>query len=562
MREKFAICLSMTCVLLVAALVPTAALAADVPQWSTHEVALTASGSHANAYAQDIAVTATFTGPDGAKKTVAGFWNGGKNFKIRLTPTAPGTWTYVTASSDSGLDKKSGEIQCVTPASNHGFVRIDAKHPHHFVWNDGTRYFMWGQTYYDIVAHALVNDSWKTAIDKSADYGMSKVLLEVYTDNYGGAAMHHNYPDAQPYVVDKGKPNRDKLNLAYWRKLDEIVRYLDSKGLVADLLVTDAYSNNRMFGTDAQNDRYVKYVAARYGSFHHVIWNLCFEWTLSVKAGGDYPQDKEDFERMGKLLRAADPWMTSDAGVRSLSVHPDGGRVDWQWPDSTWPTHIILQYGGWNQKNPGGGGGHYSHGDEWGAAGILENLRFNMPVVNDEYGYIGQIAGKPTYSGHTSMTQENLRGAIWGTAVCGGYGSTGDWRFFGKGKTTWKPAESADWADAPEYGDIKRMVDFFTTRGIEYWKMASQHETKPPASRTYVLAEPGRQYVVYAATGGTISVDLAAGTYYAYRYNPRTGETTDLPKVTGGGAQSFAMPDANDWVLHLSTFEAVAKPGA
>ncbi len=342
---------------------------------------------------------------------------------------------------------------------------------------------MWGQTYYDIVSHGLSNDSWKEAIDNTAAYGMTKVILEVYTDNYGGAEMHHNYPDAQPYTGTMTNPDRDHLNLAYWQKLDEIVEYLDSKGLVADLVVTDAYSSNRMFGTDAQNDRYVQYVAAHYAAYDNVTWNLCFEWDRSASAGGDNPQDKSDFNRMGTLLRMSDPWMDQGTSPRPLSIHPGGGRIDFQFYDQTWPSHVILQYGGWNQKNPGGGGGTYYNGDEWGNAGAVYNAGHGMPVVNDEYGYIGQIVGTSGYSGSVSMTRENLRLAIWGTAVGGGYGSSGDWRWCSDAAGTFKPAESADWVDAPgEYGDIQRLADFFTTRGIEYWKMASHNELKSGSS--------------------------------------------------------------------------------
>ena len=54
------------------------------------------------------------------------------------------------------------------------------------MWDDGTRHFMSGQTYYDIAAHGLVNDTWKTAVDNSAAYGMNKIILNVYTDFFDG----------------------------------------------------------------------------------------------------------------------------------------------------------------------------------------------------------------------------------------------------------------------------------------------------------------------------------------------------------------------------------------
>ncbi|MEZ0333281.1 MAG: DUF5060 domain-containing protein [Gemmatimonadales bacterium] len=67
-------------------------------KWSTVEITLTAANQYSNPYTQT-GVTATFSGPDGPK-TVNGFWDGGTTWKIRFTPTAEGTWTYLTRSTD------------------------------------------------------------------------------------------------------------------------------------------------------------------------------------------------------------------------------------------------------------------------------------------------------------------------------------------------------------------------------------------------------------------------------------------------------------------------------
>jgi hypothetical protein len=86
--------------------------------------------------------------------------------------------------------------------------------------------------------------------------------------------------------------------------------------------------------------------------------------------------------------------------------------------------------------------------------------------------------------------------------------------------------------------------------------MASHNELIDSGSRIYLLAEPGRQYVAYAATGGSFSIALAAGNYHVCLYNPRTGE--EVPWGTGtvtvgtAGSESLTMPDTdNDWVVRL-----------
>ena len=82
--------------------------------------------------------------------------------------------------------------------------------------------------------------------------------------------------------------------------------------------------------------------------------------------------------------------------------------------------------------------------------------------------------------------------------------------------------------------------------------MAPHNELVPSAGRVYALAEPGRQYVVYAAVGGPFSLALCPGRYLVRRFDPRTGDDIRLPEVTGGAVRDFAAPDRQDWVFCLT----------
>lgn len=528
---------------LVLAIHPRLALAqAEVPKWSMFEVNLTSSESSSNWYTDPNAnVTAIFNGPAGVTKRVSGFWDGSNSFKVRFTPTVEGAWTYRTTSPNAGLNGRSGKFTCVKPpATKHGFLRIDAKHPYSFVWDDGTRYFMWGQSYYDVIISGLANDNWKESVDKSLVYGMNKIRMHLYAQSYYEPGVEFNgYPDAQPYLGASKSPDQNQLNFPYWRKLDEMVQYMASKGLVTDLIVANPYWDNREFGTDEQNDRLVKYVVARYAGYTNVIWCLANEWDLSAHYyKGKHPQNKADFDRMGGILSANDPWRAEGEFLRPLSIH--NTTIGFEFFGSSWPTYAIIQYGGWNPD--------YTNGDKWGNAGIVHNLGHKMPVVNDEYGYIGQTDPKPRI--RVNMTRTRLRGAIWGIATAGGYGSAGDFRITPNQKGNVEI--TGDWYDAPEeYSDLKTMIDFFTTKGIEYWKMSSQNELLTAGKQTYVLAEGGRQYVIYSAVGGNFSVNLAAGNYDARRYDPTDGTEMSLGIVAGGGPRKFSVPTNHDYVVYL-----------
>jgi Protein of unknown function (DUF4038)/Domain of unknown function (DUF5060) len=537
--------------LLLAAFPCLAAAQTNVPKWSVHEVTLTPSGSSTNWYIDpDASVTATFTGPAGVTKRVNGFWDGGNSFTIRFTPTVEGDWSYQTSATNSGLNGRAGKFTCIGPlAGSYGFPRIDARYPNSFLWDDGTRYFMWGQTYYDVVISALANDNWKEGVDKSLAYGMNKVRLHVYAQDFYKADVEFNgYPDVQPYVGASTSPDRDQLNIPYWRKLDEMVQYMGSKGVVADLIITNPYWSNRMFGTDEQNDRFVKYVVSRYAAYPNVIWCLANEWNASKAYGGSYPQTKDDFDRMGGIVSANDPWRAEGELLRPLSIHNISASIGFEFFDSAWPTYVANQYHNSRAVST-------PNGDEWGNRMITYNVKLaysmgrHIPLANDEYGYIGQT--HPPLAVGVVMTRAMLRGAIWGIAVAGGYGSSGDIRLHPNGKGN--PEITGDWLDAPEeYGDVKRMVDFFTTKGIEYWKMSGQNELVVSGTRTYLLAEAGRQYVIYSAVGGNFSLNLAPGGYKAWRYDPTDGTETSLGTIEGNSARTFSLPTSHDYVVHLT----------
>lgn len=50
---------------------------------------------------RDVALDATFVGPDGSGTTVPGFWDADDSWRIRFTPDTPGTWTYTIAVTDT-----------------------------------------------------------------------------------------------------------------------------------------------------------------------------------------------------------------------------------------------------------------------------------------------------------------------------------------------------------------------------------------------------------------------------------------------------------------------------
>lgn len=525
----------------------TTAKVENVPLWSVHDLTFTTSGQYSNPYTQ-IAMTATFTGPDKNQQVVKGFWDGGKTFKVRWTPTARGTWSYITNSSDEGLNGKTGSFACTAPAaSSHGYLRRDLKNPYHFVFDDGTRHFMWGTTYYALMQNAAAGDRWKEAVDKSKAFGINKVRMLVWPP--WGVRDKVKYSATPAFVND----DHDRLNPAHWQKLDEVVRYMGSKGIIADLIIF--WNSKELYGTEDQDHRYLRYVIARYAAFPNVIWCMTNEWNYT-------PKPIEYWNRIGSIAKGEDPYENQMGYLRLLSIHQQT-RHDFQFFDQPWVSHAIVQLGvrnqgktfrggnEWDAKGAAEGGRTFRHGDEWGNFSIIYNWNHNMPVVNDEYGYIGEPEDQSVPKGpdgtYPRLTRDKHRQIMWGIAAASGYASAGDKNSYPDGSSYF----SANWHEAPEYEDIKRLIDFWTTKGIEYWKMSPQNALVKSGTRIYVTAEPGRQYVVYLAVGGHCSLDVAPGTYNARRYNPRTGEDVALAEVEGG-TYSLRLPDNHDWVVYLT----------
>lgn len=522
------------------------AVAVAAPRWSVQEIVLQSEKEHDNPYAVD--VQATMRSPSGESMNVQGFWDGGRTWRIRWNATDPGTWTWKTASSDPAMNGRTGTVVCdPKPTGAHGFLRRNPEHPYSFVFDDGTHYFLFGNTGYAIVANAIGGGRWKEYVDKTSEYGMNKMRF------YVNRATDPSRAELSQVSSD---PERPAVNV--WQRVDEIVRYMGSKGMIADLILFQRAQVNAL--DEAGAKRYLKYAIARYGAFPNVIWCLQNEWQYTNKP-------HEFWTTMGQFVSREDPWARRGEYVRGLSVHQQT-RFDWEHFGESWYSHVIVQLGVRNRGKAHRGGdewnlpkdrrGVFPHGDDWGSFSITYNYGRSVPVVNDEYGYIGEpldetergAGGKPV-----RYSREKHRRTMWGIYVSGGYGSAGNKEQYGDGR----PYVSANWHDEPEFGDIRHLIRFFQTRGFAYWKMSPQPELAR-GERVYVLTDKeARDYIVYAAAGGKFSLTPPAGTFEAHRFDPRTGHDELIGKVIGGRAAEFTMPDSQDWVVYLSAGQPLSK---
>jgi hypothetical protein len=247
----FALCASMPGPVGQAEPVPT------IPKWSVYELALTATRTWSNPYLA-VDLKAVFTGPGNESIEVAGFWDGGNTFRIRFTPIEEGTWTYATVSDDSGLDGQLGTIECTRPADRaHGFVRDDPQHSR--IYDDGTR----------------AGEARRAPIDPTALLG-------------------------------------DHLDPAQLRATDRQVQSALTDGQIVEMVPFGARGSFE--GTDLQDERYLRYIIARYAAYPNVIWCLVPDRSAAA------PKPMQFWHISSGIVRDEDPYFAHGPLVRPLSV--------------------------------------------------------------------------------------------------------------------------------------------------------------------------------------------------------------------------------------------------
>ncbi len=132
-----------------------------INKYGIFEVSFTASGNYSNPFTE-VNAWAEFVTPGGFLRKIPLFWDGGKTFKLRISPDTEGTWSYTVRSNDKRLDRQKGTFICVK-SNLRGTIRPMEEFPHHFQFSNGERMWFMGET-----AWALFNDNEKEKLDRSA----------------------------------------------------------------------------------------------------------------------------------------------------------------------------------------------------------------------------------------------------------------------------------------------------------------------------------------------------------------------------------------------------------
>lgn len=383
-----------------------------VERWDQCEITLTSPTAVAgNPF--DVTLSATFV-HESDTLVVPGYYNGGKEWKIRFMPTKTGRWSYATHSSLTALSDMRGWVEC-TPASgqNHGPVEVDSTGLH-FCYADGTRYIPIGTTSYDWM-HASNDPAFSTAdpgltmqqqtLKSLGESGFNKIRSLLLVQNFNRS---YPEPDCFPFEETKSSDRWDwsRLNPRYFDHVEECIEGLRDLNIEMDLIMFHPYDDGR-WGFDQMpveaGQLLCRYVAARFGAFRNVWWSLANEYDL-VK--GQAPEN---------WLVWTDEILKNDPYHHLISIHSYTAQYYSYWDDRF--THCSIQ--------------DQAPVEDFGRAIIARNI-YKKPVIYDEVCYEGDMTERWGWlKGEEElfrMWQALIVGTYCTHSECYQYGNPSDFR--------------------------------------------------------------------------------------------------------------------------------------
>jgi len=418
-----------------------------VEQWGIYE--LTLPGPSAGNPFVGVTLSAVFKQKD---KTYSpeGFYDGNGIYKIRFMPDQPGSWTYETTSNRPELNGKKGSFTCIAPApNNHGPVRV--RDTYHFAYADGTPFYPFGTTIYEWAFQPEERRNQTLQTLKKAPFNKARMLaVPPHSNRYleGPAKL-----DVFPFE-GTAKENFDfsRFNPVFFQRLEKSVAQLRDLNIQADLILFRPYDKGK-WGFDMMdaetNDRFLRYMVARFGAYRNIWWSLANENSF-IKHLSD-----EDWDHLFQVVQAKDPYQ------HLRSIHNADRMYDYRKP---WVTHVSLQY--------------YNAVKTEGVSPLLREI-YKKPIVHDEINYEGTSAKR-----WGQLTGEELTYRFWNAYIGGAYATHGE-----STKTDWiGPGGELIGSSPARIAFLKQIVESGPKEGLR------------PLDQYYltnVAGQYGKYYLIY-----------------------------------------------------------------
>lgn len=496
--------------------------AADVVSVAAHDVVDLLLGSEpAPGNPFDAEIRVTLRGPDAALITVPAFWDPPRGYVARVTFPSTGSW-HASITADGGLGLELSLPVHVTPttrAAEHGPLVVDRNYPRHLVHADGTHRFIRGYE----VNWLLMVDQHDPSLTRVRGFldtieaaGFTMVTVNAYAHSFRKhvpAELESDprwiVPTIGPWLGGNADPDHSRLDPAFFAHMDDALALLHERGIVTHLMlhVYNKDVNWPELGS-ADDDRYWRYIVARYQAFSTIMWDTGKE---SYHQPADYVWTRlaliREHDGYGRLLTAHD-------------VNPPAGH-DW-----------------------GEFGRRYTHPDkellnalvdvvsDQVLIGIYDDAlarttRFAKPYINIEFGYESGLDDLPSDAEDHDQDWQEVTRRHWQVVMGGAYPN------YYYRNTAWSlflPEPTP-----PGYAAIKVLAEFWD--GLRYWLLSpANHLLSHQGESTWARADGGDQFVVYAQEGGEFALDLSGATaaVAGHWLDPYTGATVPVPPLSRG----------------------------
>jgi len=485
----------------------SAASSNPVERWDVFELKLTGP-SAGNPYL-DTQLSARFS-QGSTHMTVPGFYDGQGQYCVRFSPPASGRWTYVTTSTRTQLNGRTGAFTATSNSgNNHGPVEIFKIF--YLRYTDSTPYHQFGTTCYAWIHQTKALQ--KQTLNTLAASPFNKIRFCVFPKNY---SYNKNEPELFAF---KKKPNGkfdfSQPDPAFWHHLERRILDLQELGIEADIIIWHPYDRWGFADmSDAEDDRYLRYCIARLAAYRNVWWSLANEYDFMTNQPQDRRGNKqdEDWDRFFSILEKEDPY------ERMRGIH--NGR---RWYDHTkdWVIHASLQTSNMN-------------------GGVQYRKQYQKPVLYDECKYEGNIP-----QGWGNIDARTMMQRFWLGTMSGCY--------VGHGETYRHPQDILWWSKGGIlHGQSPQRIHWLKA----FMKTAPPfHELVPMGDERgrFMLGMDKEYYLIYCQAGQTETVELP-GTrpYKVDAIDP--WEMTEEPVGSLGSGAFTATAPAQDLVYRFTPY--------
>lgn len=442
--------------------------------------------AHPNPYAS-VELHAEFRSPRFRTYKLPAFWDGGSRLVIRVTPTEAGEWTYRVTSN---IQRWEGQTGTFTAAASEapGFIR--PANVHHWAYTEGNNPHLWmGDTLYTFPF-------------------LEQALFQQIVDTRAAQKFNHirGLVLGSPEQAARTFSAPDKPDPVYFQRLDQCIRYMNQKGIVADLILGGSQNHlARLFPNWQQRRRYITYLIARYAPMN-ITWQGLTDFE-------SYQNGRALMKELGGLLKELDPYQhprTSGSQATSGPLMDDG----WM--------NVVA---------------HHSGDDQLCA---IERQLFPTPFVNLKFAGEDSGAGK---SGPRDVDSDSFRHRLWNATMDGDYPTYFNTGTAGAGSI---PVD-AKYLDSPGAKAMTAWYNFFA--GNRHWELEPYFDVDGGRA----LALEDIEYIVYVEKPGPVELLVEHHGYDVSWINPITGEELREKKGYKGEHFTGEPPDkSHDWVLRVS----------